>query len=194
MVHLQQVFWMEDAADNAVLYVSPAYERIWGRTCQSLYDNYQSLLESVHPDDRERAARMMGRKRETQGYDEEFRILRPDGEIRWIQARCYPVRGKQGETIRFAGITEDITERKAAEKERSRLAAITEYSGDNIVSITVDGNIIGWNLGAERHYGYAAEEVLGRPISILFPPDHYQESLQMMSKVRNGEPVPSYDT
>jgi PAS domain S-box-containing protein len=194
MVHLQQVFWMEDAADNAVLYVSPAYERIWGRTCQSLYDNYRTLLESVHPDDRERAARTMGRRRETQGYDEEFRILRPDGETRWIQARCYPVRDQQGETIRFAGISEDITERKAAEKERSRLAAITEYSGDNIVSITVDGSIIGWNLGAERHYGYAAEEVLGRPISILFPPDHYQEYLQMMTKVRNGEPVPSYDT
>src|ERR1700733_3557557 len=108
MVHLQQVFWMEDAADNAVLYVSPAYERIWGRTCQSLYDNYRTLLESVHPDDRERAARTMGRRRETQGYDQEFRILRPDGETRWIQARCYPVREQQGEDIRFAGISEDI--------------------------------------------------------------------------------------
>jgi PAS domain S-box-containing protein len=194
MAHLQQVFWTNDASDSAVLYVSPAYERIWGRTCQSLYDNCQTLLDSVHPEDRERVAATMARKRETRGYDEEFRILRPDGEMRWIWTRCYPVFNKQGETIRFAAIADDITKRKAAEKERSRLAAITEYSGDVVVSITVDGSIIAWNLGAERHYGYAAEEVLGRPLSILFPSDHYQEYLHIMKKVRNGEPVPSHDT
>jgi PAS domain S-box-containing protein len=194
MVHLRQVFWTFDASDRAVLYVSPAYERIWGRTCQSLYDNFQTLLDSVHPEDRERVAATMARKQETQGYDQEFRILRPDGEMRWIWARCYPVTGKQGVAIRFATIAEDITQRKAAEREQSRLAAITEYSGDVVVSITVGGSIIAWNLGAERHYGYTAEEVLGRPLSILFPSDHYQEYLHIMKQVRNGEPVPSHDT
>jgi PAS domain S-box-containing protein len=194
MAHLQQVFWIKNAADSAALYVSPAYEKVWGRTCQSLYDNFQTLVESVHPDDRERVALTMTRKGETRGYDHEFRILRPDGVVRWIWERCYPVRDAAGETVRFAAIADDITERKAAEKERSRLAAITEYSGDIVVSFTVDGNIISWNLGAERHYGYTTEEVLGRPISLLFPPDHYQEYLQMMQKVRNGEPVASHET
>jgi PAS domain S-box-containing protein len=174
MVHLQQVFWTSDASDSAVQYISPAYERIWGRTCQSLYDNFQTFLDSVHPEDRERVARTLARKHETQGYDQEFRILRPDGEMRWIWARCYPVRPGHGGTTRFAAIADDITKRKAAEKEQSRLAAITEYSGDVVVSITVDGSIIAWNLGAERHYGYAAEEVLGRPLSMLFPSDHYR--------------------
>ena len=194
MVHLRQVFWTHDASDSAVVYVSPAYEMIWGRTCQSLYDNFQTLLDSVHPEDRERVAATMARKHETQGYDQEFRIVRPDGEMRWIWTRCYPVSVKQSETTRFAAIAEDITTRKAAEKERSRLAAITEYSGDVVVSLTVEGNIIAWNLGAERHYGYTAEEVLGRPLSLLFPPDHYKEYQDVMKNVRSGEPMPSHDT
>lgn len=88
----------------------------------------------------------------------------------------------------------DITERKVAEKERLRLAAIIEYSEDAIVSKTANGIIIGWNHGAERLYGYTAEEIIGRSVSILFPPDHYQEYLQIMKEVKKGKPVPSFDT
>ncbi len=88
----------------------------------------------------------------------------------------------------------DITERKAAEKERSRLAAIIEYSSDAIVTKTSNGIVIGWNQGAEQQYGYSAEEMIGRCISILFPADHQEEYLQIMKKVRNGEAVPSFET
>jgi PAS domain S-box-containing protein len=90
--------------------------------------------------------------------------------------------------------TERITEQKAAEKERSPLAAIIEYSDEAIIGKTVEGIVIGWNHGAEKQYGYTAEEMIGRSISTLFPPDHYQEYLQIMKKVRNGEAVPSFDT
>jgi two-component system cell cycle sensor histidine kinase/response regulator CckA len=88
----------------------------------------------------------------------------------------------------------DVTEKKVAEKELSRLAAIIEYSNDAIVSKSAQGIVIGWNHGAERLYGYKAEEIMGRSISLLFPPDHYQEYLQIMKKVRNGEAVPLFDT
>jgi two-component system cell cycle sensor histidine kinase/response regulator CckA len=88
----------------------------------------------------------------------------------------------------------DITERKAAEKERSRLAAIIEYSSDAIVTKTTNGIVIGWNRGAEQQYGYLAEEMIGRSISVLFPADHHEEYLQIMKKVRNGEAVPSFET
>jgi PAS domain S-box-containing protein len=80
------------------------------------------------------------------------------------------------------------------ERERLRLAAIIEYSDEAMVSKTVDGIVIGWNRGAEKQYGYTAEEMIGRSVSILFPPGHYQEYLQIMQKVRNGEAVSSYDT
>jgi len=88
----------------------------------------------------------------------------------------------------------DITERKAAEKERSRLAAIIEYSEDAVVSITTNGIIIGWNRGAERLYGYAAEEMMGRSISILYPADQYQEYQRVMKAVGNSKRVPPFDT
>ena len=194
MAHLQQVFWIKNAADDAVLYISPAYETICGRTCQSLYDNFQTFLDAVHPEDRERVEGVMAAQRETGGYEEEYRIVRPDGAIRWIWARSYPVRGLNGQVIRFAGIAENITERKSLELDRARLAAIVEYSEDAIVSMSLDGIVISWNYGAERQYGYTDEEIIGRPISVLFPPDHYQEYLQIMKKVRKGEAIPSFDT
>jgi PAS domain S-box-containing protein len=88
----------------------------------------------------------------------------------------------------------DITERKAAEKERSKLAAIIEYSEDAIVGKTASGIIIGWNHGAERLYGYSAEEIIGRSVSVLFPPEKYQEYLGIMKEVLGGKPVPAFDT
>ncbi len=75
-----------------------------------------------------------------------------------------------------------------------RLAAIIEYSDDAIVSLTIDGIIIGWNRGAERLYGYMAEEMVGHPVAILFPPDHYQEYLRIMNEVKAGKAVPAFDT
>ncbi len=87
MAHLQQVFWIKNAADTAVHYISPAYEKIWGYTRQSLYDNSHTFLDSIHPEDRERVAGEMVRKHETGGYDDEYRILQPDGQLRWIWAR-----------------------------------------------------------------------------------------------------------
>ncbi len=167
MEHLAQVFWIKNAMGPGVLYVSPAYEKVWGRTCQSLYDNFQSLQDSIHPEDRSRIAGPMDGDSDVVGREEEFRILRPDGKIRWIRSRSYPVRNQQGEIQRHAGIDEDITELKLSEKEQSRLVAIVEYSDDVMVSTSMDGIIINWNHGAERQYGYTAEEIIGRSLSIL---------------------------
>ncbi|HEV2695565.1 MAG TPA: PAS domain S-box protein [Verrucomicrobiae bacterium] len=75
-----------------------------------------------------------------------------------------------------------------------RLAAIIEYSDDAIVSKTVEGIVIGWNHGAERLYGYMAEEMLGRPVAILYPPDHYPEYQRIMKEVKAGKSVPAFDT
>jgi two-component system cell cycle sensor histidine kinase/response regulator CckA len=192
MEHLQQVFWIKTATKTDVIYVSPAYEKIWGRSCQSLYDDFHSFAESIYPEDQ---GRLAGNGNfNIEGHEEEFRILRPDGEIRWIRSQSYPVRNKNGEIQRYAGIDEDITELKASEKERSRLAAIVEYSDDALVSMSVDGVIINWNHGAERQYGYSAEEIIGHSMSVLFPADHYREYLEVLKKIRQGEPISSHDT
>jgi two-component system, cell cycle sensor histidine kinase and response regulator CckA len=193
-VNIRQVLWMVDATGAKVRYFSPAYEKIWGRSCQSLFDNPRSFVDAIHSDDRERVIRALAMRHQTGRYEEEYRILRPDGSMRWIWDRGYPVQAEQGPIQGFAGIAEDITERKANEEDRSRLAAILECSDDSIVSMTLQGIIISWNHGAERLYGYSAEEMIGSSISVLFTPDHYQEYLQVMKQVRRGEPLPSRDT
>jgi PAS domain S-box-containing protein len=113
--HLHQVFWIKDAVETRTLYVSPAFEQIWGRTCQSIYDHPDSFLESVHPDDRASMSASMTDKENTGGYDGKYRIIRPDGSVRWIWARDYPVRDKLGNLKRLVGIAEDITDKKQLE-------------------------------------------------------------------------------
>ncbi len=119
--HIDEVFWMTDFAKTTMLYVSPAYERIWGRSCQSLYANPGDWLEAVHPDDRA-GVREAALTRQAQGtYDEEYRIVRPDGSLRFIHDRAFPVPDSDGNPYRMVGVAEDVTERTRANEERSRL-------------------------------------------------------------------------
>jgi PAS domain S-box-containing protein len=115
--NINEVFWMVDLATADILYISPAYERIWGRSCQSLYERPMSFLEAVHPDDRERVQRTaLERNRRTGPSDEEYRIVTPEGVVKWIRNRAFPVRDAEGRIFRLAGIAEDITEKKRAEE------------------------------------------------------------------------------
>lgn len=111
------VFWMTDPAKTRMIYVSPGYEKVWGRSCASLYDSPAAWMDSVHPEDRNRITEAAMTTQIDGGYDEEFRIVRPDGAIRWIHDRAFPIRDEAGEVYRIAGIAEDITERKRLEQE-----------------------------------------------------------------------------
>jgi PAS domain S-box-containing protein len=110
---IPEVFWMTDPDSHQLLYVSPAYQKIWGQPCESLYKRPNAWMEAIHPDDRGRVEesstqQVLGR------YDEEFRINRPDGSVRWIRDRAFPVNDTSGQVYRIMGIAEDITERKFA--------------------------------------------------------------------------------
>jgi len=115
--HIQEVFWLSDTAKNVVLYISPAYESIWGRSRESLYLSPRSWLDAIHADDRERVLHAALTKQVLGQYDEEYRIVRPDGSIRWIRDRGFPVRDGSGSVSRIAGVADDITERKKVEEE-----------------------------------------------------------------------------
>ena len=109
--------WLIDNKDDyQVLYVSPAYETIWGRTCKSLYDEPRSWLDAVHPEDLERVSVALERQQELGEFDEEFRIVQPDGTVRYVWDRSFPLRDESGEVYRLAGVVVDITERKRAEE------------------------------------------------------------------------------
>jgi diguanylate cyclase (GGDEF)-like protein/PAS domain S-box-containing protein len=114
--NIQEVFWMTDPAIATMLYVSPAYEKVWGRTCESLFRNPKSFLDAVHPEEREGlGGAFLGAMRAGKPFTNEYRITRPDGDVRWVRARGFPVCNQKGEAYRYAGIAEDITARKDAE-------------------------------------------------------------------------------
>jgi PAS domain S-box-containing protein len=114
--HVNAVFWMSDPHKSRVLYVSPAYETVWGRSCSSLYREPRSFLEAVHPEDRERVnAESLERQVRGEATDVEYRIVRPDGSVRWVRDRSFPIRDQSGRVYRIAGITEDVTEAKKVE-------------------------------------------------------------------------------
>ncbi len=118
--NLQEAIWISDPGYTIQYYLSPAYERIWGRPVETARFNPRSFLEAVHPDDRERVEAAL--EAYDQGkYEAEYRIMRPDGEVRWISARAYPVLDAQGRIFRIAGIAEDITRQKNIEEERQQL-------------------------------------------------------------------------
>lgn len=113
--HMREIFWLVEVRQNRIIYASPAFEQIWGMSRQQLYDNREIWYEVIHPEDRERVYAALP-KQHAGTYDEEFRIIRPDGMLCWVRSRCFPVRDARGDLYRLAGITEDITDRKQAEE------------------------------------------------------------------------------
>ncbi|MBP9948149.1 MAG: PAS domain-containing protein, partial [Vicinamibacteria bacterium] len=113
--NIRDVFFLREATGDRVVYVSRAYEEIWGRSCESLYANPDSWDEATHPDDRvaveekRRSGMLSGR------YEVEYRIIRPEGAIRWIESRVFPVYDEANRIVRFAGIAKDVTERREAQ-------------------------------------------------------------------------------
>jgi PAS domain S-box-containing protein len=113
--NIREVFWISSADLSQVVYVSPEYEQVWGRTCESLYKAPKSFLDSIHPEDCERIIAALPQQLYGE-FVEEYRIVQPNETVRWIRARTFPVRNELGEVYHIAGLAEDITERKQAEE------------------------------------------------------------------------------
>jgi PAS domain S-box-containing protein len=125
--NITEVFWMTDVANRRIMYVSPAFEKVWGRSCDELYHAPDLWRNSLHPEDRGRVIAAMQAKQVLGTYDETYRIVRPDGKIRWVRDQAYPIRDRHGEVRRIVGVAEDITERKDLERQflrAQRLEAI----------------------------------------------------------------------
>jgi len=167
---IHEVFWMTSPNKRQLIYVSPAYETIWGRTCDSLYASPASWLEAIHPEDRERFFSAAMTSRADGEYNYEYRIIRPDGSLRWIHDQAFPVRDASGEVCRIAGLAQDITERKEAEAELTTLGHAVESTSELICITDLQDRFIFVNQAFQRVHGYSEAEILGKTPEILHSP------------------------
>jgi len=112
--NVHEVFWLTDPANTVIHYISPAYERMFGRKCDDLYKNARDWLEAVHPEDRPRILAIVDNPPQ-EGFEEQYRIVRPDGTIRTLRVALSPIRDESGKIVRLAGVGEDVTDHVALE-------------------------------------------------------------------------------
>ncbi|MDD5174952.1 MAG: PAS domain S-box protein [Sterolibacterium sp.] len=179
METIDEVFWMADVPIESMLYISPGYERVWGRTCHSLYEYPRSFIEAIHPEDRERVVSDLAVEGTGQSFHHEYRIIRPDGTIRWILDRGFPVLNQMGTVTQYVGVAQDITERKLAEAERN-IASVAFESQDGMVIADADRVILRVNESFTAITGYSAEEAVGRKTNLLKSGRHDEEFYQSM--------------
>ena len=180
--NIHEVFWVVSADFGEMLYVSPAYEEVWGRSCRTLYEEPASFMQAIHSDDRPGVIRSVTRLREGERPSSlDFRVTRPDGTIRWVRARAAPVLDDEGNVYRISGVALDITEHKIAEERvrssEERFRKLVDASFDVIVQ-SVDGVFTEVSAGFEEMFGYAPSEILGRPLVDVVAPESRDEVLR----------------
>ena len=178
--------------DGNLLYATPSNGRILG-TPEALHTT--DPFEDVHPDDKEKLKRII-REALVTGLVQrtEYRLLLKDGSIRFVESQASILLDKDKKPSKIVVVARDITERKKDEETLLRYGAIVESSADAIIGNTLDGTIVTWNPAAGRMYGYAAEEVLGRSVSILAPRNRLDEIPHLLERIRKGEAVDHFET
>ena len=188
--NINEVFWIRDVKTAQVLYVSPGYERIFGCRCADFCERAESLLDNVHPDDRERLRRLQAASLDqsfTESREEEYRIVQPDGTIRWIRTRAFPIRNSAGETDRVCGVSEDFTEHRQAEEalreSEERFRNIVEYANDILYSLTTDGVFTYVSPNWTDILGHDVSEVNGQSFAPFVHPEDLPACLAFLNKV-----------
>lgn len=165
---IDEVFWLTDPSKRKVIYISPGYERVWGRTCEELYADGSSWLAAVHPEDRARVEKAAYERQISGAYDEEYRVVRPDGTIRWVRDRAYPVRNSSGEVYRIAGVAKDVTDRRLLEAQlvqAQKLDSIGKLAGgiahdfNNILTVIASNCALLAELGLAGEAGESLREI-----------------------------------
>ncbi|MEG4944438.1 PAS domain S-box protein [Microcoleus sp. F4-D5] len=191
--NIKSVFWMVDVQPQEIIYISPGYEKIWGRSSTDLYAYGRFFAESIHPEDRDRIIATFTKKIESE-EEIEYRIVRPDGEIRWIRDRAFPIRNQAGQVYRIVGIAEDISEGKQAEKtireSEERFRQLAENIQDSFWLMSAEFTDLLYLSPAYEHiWGRSHEELYAEPLKMMewvHPEDkHLLE--EAMGRVLQGE-------
>src|SRR5215510_3183913 len=187
--------WTRELDQTNRVVWSPELEQIFGLEPGEFPQTEEAFFAYIHPEDCERVRVAIAEAIESQrDYDVEYRIRREDGAERWMLGRGRGFYDEEGRPYRLAGLGLDITERKEAEIASKRLATIVEFSDDAIIGKDLNGIVTSWNSGAERLYGYTAEEMIGKPIALLIPRERPDEEPTILAKLRRGQVIDHYET
>lgn len=179
--------------DGLITSWNRAAERIFGYSAEEAIGQPVTILIPEDLSDEE--ADMFTRIRRGEKVDHYETVRRrKDGSLVHISLSVSPIIDESGRIVGASKIARDVAENKLAEVELSRLAAIVEGSDDAIVSKDLDGIVTSWNAGAERLFGYMAEEVIGKPITIIIPKDRLNEEPNILARIRRGERVDHFET
>ncbi len=193
--NITDVFWISSPDFGRIHYVSPGYERIWGRPVSELYADPHAWAECIIADDRPGVLAVFSALMQDEAsVSVEYRIARPDGCVRWVRDRGFQVRDAEGRLVRLTGIVTDITERKQIELAALHVAAIVESSEDAIIGKDMNSTITSWNKGAEKIFGFSSAEMVGVSIMRLIPPGRWDEENHILGRIRRGESVEHFET
>jgi two-component system, sporulation sensor kinase E len=168
--NIEEVFWIIDPKMSQLLYISPAYQKVWGCSRESLFDNPRSWIESIHPEDRKQVIDTIFRtphKIQSQGHGIEYRIKRPNGSIRWIWGKAIPLKNEKNKIERIAGIAVDITRRKKAEDDYKNLfdnVSVGVYRS----KLGQQSKLVNANPALLDMFGYKKSEILAIKSSYLY--------------------------
>jgi two-component system, NarL family, sensor histidine kinase UhpB len=172
---IDEVFWLASADISQTLYVSPAFEKIWGLTREALYARPMAFLDVVHPDDRARVRQCLTVQRAGQPFEHEYRLRFPDGSVRWIRDRGFPVREADGSLRYYAGVAKEITQRKLTELQlqasEQRQRTLNENAPIGLAIVGLDGRFHSVNPALCAITGYAESELLGMSFQDITHPD-----------------------
>lgn len=176
-----EVFFVMDADFRETLYINGAYEKVWGRHIETLYDDPTSFIDAIVAEDRHHVYESLAAVRQSESPVEvDFRIVRPSGERRWIRTNAIPVRDDNTGGYRIAGIARDITSRHlskmALEASEGRFRALADASFDAI-AVTQRGVLLEVNAGFLETFGYSdASEIIGQDATVIIAPESREET------------------
>lgn len=185
-------FWAVDSQRYDFLYISPAFEKIWGIPCERVHVSSNYYRDAIHPLDREhRDDVLVAARRGKRGAESTYRVRRPDGAIRWVSDSAYPVQDAAGRVFRIVGVTKDVTEQRLAEQALRRSEAslrdLFNRSPDVLATVDTAGLIL---MLSRSLPGLSTEQAKGRDSAVLLPPewrDWYRGHLQELFRSRRPQ-------
>ena len=179
---LRDVVWSVTADGQSVHYMNPATETVYGRKVREFYQDPGLWLKITHPDDRQQILDSFTRLLETGSVDQEFRILRPDGQVRWLYNRSHAIRNSQGEVIRLDGISTDITERKQTEENLKLYREIFAHSNEAVAILDPEFHFLEQNEAHRELLGFSDEDFRRMPPSALVGNEAFQRGREALAE------------